>query len=273
MDNFSNLMMINECLLDRKRVLLFEKAIKAVVKRGDIVLDAGSGSGIMSFFAVKAGAKKVFAVEIDESISNLITNNVKMIGLEKSIEIINGDVKEIVLTQVDVVVMEMLDTWFAAEQQIPALNHLVESGIVGKDTAFIPSEAENYIEFVNYNFDFYGYSLSHPIQARNYGVMKRVSMTLSERILVDKFDLSKVNSLSRSTQGSFTACNTGIINAAVLRTKVSLTKNIETWGTSDMNMPVIIPLAAKSVTNAKNYSFKVSYRMPDGFDTISIAFL
>ena len=37
-----------QCLLDFKRTTMFQAAIQAIVKQGDIVLDAGAGSGILS---------------------------------------------------------------------------------------------------------------------------------------------------------------------------------------------------------------------------------
>ena len=40
-----------QCLLDFKRTTAFQAAIQTIVKQGDIVVDAGAGSGILSFFA------------------------------------------------------------------------------------------------------------------------------------------------------------------------------------------------------------------------------
>ena len=41
----------------------FQKAINEVVKPNDVVLDLGTGSGIHAFFALQAGAKKVYAID------------------------------------------------------------------------------------------------------------------------------------------------------------------------------------------------------------------
>lgn len=58
-----NLWMHREMLYDRIRTKAYEKAVTNIVKNGDVVLDVGSGTGIMAMFAAKAGESKVYAVE------------------------------------------------------------------------------------------------------------------------------------------------------------------------------------------------------------------
>lgn len=50
---------------DYIRTATYQKAILSNIKdfQDKIILDVGAGSGILSFFAIQAGAKKVYAVE------------------------------------------------------------------------------------------------------------------------------------------------------------------------------------------------------------------
>jgi protein arginine N-methyltransferase 1 len=52
-----------EYLIDRARVSAFERAITEVIRPGDVVLDLGSGTGILGLFALKAGAARVYAID------------------------------------------------------------------------------------------------------------------------------------------------------------------------------------------------------------------
>ena len=52
-----------EYLRDRARLAVFERAIAAVVRPGDVVADLASGTGILGLFACRAGARRVYAID------------------------------------------------------------------------------------------------------------------------------------------------------------------------------------------------------------------
>src|SRR3954454_9887879 len=53
-----------EYLADSVRVATFAAALGALVRPGDIVLDLASGTGILGLLACRAGAARVYAIEI-----------------------------------------------------------------------------------------------------------------------------------------------------------------------------------------------------------------
>lgn len=104
-------------LLDRVRVETYAEAIARVVRKGDVVMDVGSGSGVLAMLAARAGARRVYAVERTGAIA-LVKEHVKANGLEGIVEPIRADLADLdaLEERPRVVVSEMLGHFAPAEQ-------------------------------------------------------------------------------------------------------------------------------------------------------------
>ncbi|MFM7687574.1 MAG: methyltransferase domain-containing protein [Actinomycetota bacterium] len=61
--NFAGLAEHEEMLSDSVRVNAYHQGIRNNVRPGDVVVDLGTGTGLLAFMASRAGARKVYAVE------------------------------------------------------------------------------------------------------------------------------------------------------------------------------------------------------------------
>lgn len=66
------------------------------IKKGAVVVDLGTGTGIIPIMiAGKSSAKKIFGIEIQDTVAHMAKRSIKLNGLEDRIEIINKDLKDI----------------------------------------------------------------------------------------------------------------------------------------------------------------------------------
>lgn len=110
---------------DFVRTSTYQKAIHSNLAdfQDKIVLDVGAGSGILSFFAVQAGARLVYAVEA----SNMAQYAEQMVaanGLSDKIRVIAGKIEEIDLPQqVDVIISEPMGYMLYNERMLETYLH------------------------------------------------------------------------------------------------------------------------------------------------------
>jgi predicted RNA methylase len=141
-------------LVDSRRTDAFRAAIRATVQPGDVVIDAGSGSGILALLAADAGAKEVFAVELDPFLATCLERTASANHFADTVRVVCGDMCTAPLpASVDVFICEMLDTGLLDEAQAIVINRLRTRGILANTTPMIPRCYNTFFELGRVDFE------------------------------------------------------------------------------------------------------------------------
>lgn len=142
-DSYSHHGIHEEMLKDEVRTRTYQMAIlnNKHLFQDKIILDVGCGTGILSMFAVQAGAKHVYAVDcssIIHSASRIVKDN----GMADKITLIQGKMEEITLPvpKVDIIVSEWMGYFLLYESMLNTVLYardkwLTPDGIVFPDKA------------------------------------------------------------------------------------------------------------------------------------------
>ncbi|ESO85324.1 hypothetical protein LOTGIDRAFT_179496 [Lottia gigantea] len=204
---------VHELMLkDRPRTLaykkFFEENRKYIVDK--IVMDVGSGSGILSMFAAAAGAKKVYAVEASE-MADVCENVVECNGFKDKIEVIHKRVEDVELPnneKVDVIVSEWMGFYLLHESMLDSVifardKFLKPNGIMVPSHANLLVAPVNMEKYYNDHFEYwnnvYGFDLSPMMPHAMAEAMKEPLVTeisekqiLAESDFIIAFDLKSV---------------------------------------------------------------------------------
>ncbi|GMQ78271.1 MAG: 50S ribosomal protein L11 methyltransferase [Anaerolineae bacterium] len=84
------------------------EAIENLLSHGSLVLDVGSGSGILSIAAAKFGARRVVAFDTDFIAARTTFNNVKLNELSKKVDVFQGDLSSISISRWNLIIVNIL---------------------------------------------------------------------------------------------------------------------------------------------------------------------
>ncbi len=104
------------------------------IKSGDTVFDVGCGTGILSIVSSKLGAKKVFAVDVDEVALKVASLNVKLNKLD-NIEVLKSDLLKELNGEADLIVANIIadiiiKATFDIHEKLKENGLFISSGII-----------------------------------------------------------------------------------------------------------------------------------------------
>lgn len=253
---------ISMCLYDIDRTRQWKEAIEDVVKKGDIVIDAGAGTGILGVFAAKDGAEKVYAIELQKRFCTLIEHLAKRNNLEDKFTIFNEDASKVEIPEkADVLICELLCTGQFFEPEVQVVNHLRQ--FLKPDAHIIPRKVKSYIQL----FDAQNKLFEVDIDADSRSTILADDEPVSNKVLYDTIDFSNYSKTSVDTEVIVKARKTRICDAVVITGQAELTDRIKTEQTKFLYNPEVIFLKKPiNLEAGKNYKVKIQYEY--GCDTL-----
>lgn len=121
-----------EMLADSERNNAYQAAIEKVVTPSTRVLDIGTGSGLLSMMAARAGAERIVACEMNERLAATADEIIALNGYDQQIDLyakkstqlkVGKEVKE----KVDLIISEILDVGALGEGVLPSIRHAVHN--------------------------------------------------------------------------------------------------------------------------------------------------
>lgn len=84
------------------------EALEQYVEKDDLIFDIGCGTGILGIAAIKLGAEKVLAVDIDDKCIEATEENAKLNNTLDKMEIYEGNLLDVITSSADIIVSNII---------------------------------------------------------------------------------------------------------------------------------------------------------------------
>lgn len=153
-----------QLLSDNVRIGAFKSALSKVVPMGGSVLELGSGTGVLSFFAAQRAAR-VIAIEYNSALVHASRTLLERNGVADRVTVIKGDAREFTPVEpVDLVICEMLHSALLREKQLEVIDKFKIRYMArfGNLPHFMPEATLLAAQLVYQDYDFHGYHAAVP---------------------------------------------------------------------------------------------------------------
>jgi type II protein arginine methyltransferase len=188
---------------DHRRNAAFQQAIDANIHPGMVVLEIGTGTGILAMMAARAGADHVFTAEVDPAIAEIARRNIARNGMEARITVFTGASHDLpkgaLPARCDALVHEIMSTDLLSEALLPSVIHAREE-LLTHGAPLLPEKVR-------------------AIGAISTNTRRRPLMRAGE---VCGFDLSAINDLARSVRSTGDTYSDALISTPEILLEIDL---------------------------------------------------
>lgn len=199
-------------LNDQARNNAYRDAIRRVVRPGDLVLDIGTGAGLLSLLAVEAGAAAVVTCEVEPRVADAAREILAINGVDERVTVIPAPSTDLRVgvdlpRPADVLVTEIFDCALFGEGAVPTIRH-ARRELLAPEARSIPRRAQLWGQLVeseevlahNHVATVLGFDLSPFQRLRSIEYFSTYLSHYRHRMLSDPFPLFDSDFRSMETE-------------------------------------------------------------------------
>ncbi len=273
-------------LRDYVRLAAYRRAIENNVTADTVAMDLGCGTGILSFFAVTAGAKKVYAIERRPDVILLAEELAKANGLADRIEFVEGNSAQLPESRIaekpNLLVAEILGNGIL-EENVLEFTSDVRRRFLAPGATMIPAGLDIYFfgfdsglhadrwnevrelkDLYGYDFELMGQVLCNKATTRLDRYNTHIYKTMSEPVMVKSIDFMTLEDPVFAEKFELVATEDGFINSICGYFKAHLDKDNQLtnspWAPSTHWTQLIYTLARPyKLEKGEKITFEVVY--------------
>lgn len=271
-----------ECLADAERTRRLIDAVQSAARAAKSALEIGTGTGILSLAAARAGMV-VTALEVDAETAGIARANVATNRFADRISVLCCDAIDSLSLSLslgegvkfDLLIAELITTGLIEEQLVPAVNAVIAADLMVDSAAAIPMRQLTEVALSTADFEFFGFDMPSVMIEQTWQPT-RIRQHLTQRFEVDTVDVSEAvrhsqpicERVDRSLR--LEASASGSANAVTLTSRSALAPTIEVGWTMCMNSPIVAPLEERSLQRGDVVGVDISYEMGGGLGSLEV---